>query len=246
MQKKLANKIILVTGASQGLGLAAAQTYAEHGATVILLAKNTKRLEIAYDSIVALGAPQPAAMPLDLASAVDADFEQLVHLIFQNFGRLDGILHSAAPLPNPSPLEGQDLNLWLQNMRVNVIAAARLTALCLPLLKKSAAATVLYTGSSAGLQPTAYWGAHAVSKAALLSLVQITADEWENVYPHLRVNLLIPHAVHTTSRMKSHPGEDKRLLPQLADLMPCYLNAMLEHAAYKSGEVIACQSAAAT
>ena len=103
----LKNRVVLVTGAGQGIGRAAALAYAMHGATVILHGRNIKKLEGVYDEIEAVGGAQPAIFPLDLEKAEDKDFLALAYGIKQQLGRLDGILHNAALLFNLTPLESQ-------------------------------------------------------------------------------------------------------------------------------------------
>ena len=89
----LKDKVILVTGASDGIGRVAAKTYAKHGATVILLGRDLKKLEQVYDEIEADGGAQPAIIPMNFSSAIPTEYEQLAINIEQEFGRLDGILH---------------------------------------------------------------------------------------------------------------------------------------------------------
>ena len=101
----LAERVILVTGASDGIGRVAAKTYAQLGATVLLLGRDLKKLEAVYDEIEAAGGAQPAIIPLNFSAAIAAEFEQLAINIEQEFGRLDGILHCAAILGDITPLE---------------------------------------------------------------------------------------------------------------------------------------------
>lgn len=106
----LKDRVILVTGAGQGLGRAAALSYANHGATVILHGRKVKKLESVYDEIETIGKAQSLIYPLDLERAEEKDFFALSHAIAQQLGRLDGILHNAAYLPGLSPLEHQTRN----------------------------------------------------------------------------------------------------------------------------------------
>ena len=84
----LRDRIILVTGASDGIGKAVAINYAAHGATVILLAPNLKKLEQVYDAIESAGYPQPAIYPMNLESATAGDYEDLATNFEKEFGRL--------------------------------------------------------------------------------------------------------------------------------------------------------------
>ncbi|SCY80096.1 NAD(P)-dependent dehydrogenase, short-chain alcohol dehydrogenase family [Nitrosospira sp. Nl5] len=236
----LKNRVILVTGAGQGIGRTAALTYAAHGATVILHGRNVEKLERVYDEIEERGGMQPAIFPLDLEKAGDKDFEAIAQAIKLQLGRLDGILHNAALIFGLTPLENQTLEQWLALLRVNLIAPFGLTRACLSLLKASPDASVIMTSDVHGHHPAAYWGGFAVAKAAAEALVKIQAQEWETL-PRLRVNTLIPGPVHTPQRTRTHPGEVKQDLPQPLDLMAGYLYLMGPDSKAVSGETLFCQ-----
>jgi len=208
----LAGRVILVTGAGQGLGRAAARAFAAHGATVVLLGRTTAKLEQVYDEIVAAGAPMPAIFPMDLEKATDHDFETLAQTIAYQLRRLDGILHCAAEFETPSPLGQQTAERWQQLFKTNVTAAFAIDRACQPLLAASPDASVILIGESHGHAPGAYWGGFAVSKAALEAYLRVRSEEWAN-QPNLRINLVIPGPMHSPQRAKSHPGEDKSTLP---------------------------------
>ncbi|HNQ03655.1 MAG TPA: SDR family NAD(P)-dependent oxidoreductase [Thiobacillaceae bacterium] len=207
----LQGRVILVTGAGQGLGRSAALSFARHGATVILLGRTVHKLERVYDEIMAAGGPQPAILPLDLASATDANFESVLQATAYQFGRLDGICHCAADFEALQPLRQECLVDWLTLFRVNAAAPAALNRSLEPLLEKAEDASVILVGESHGHTPRAYWGGFAVSKAALEAYFKVQADEWSDARP--RINLLIPGPMHSPQRARTHPGEDKRALP---------------------------------
>lgn len=235
----LNGRVILVTGAGQGLGRAAALAFADHGATVILHGRNVGKLEAVYDEIEGKGGAQPAIFPLDLEKAEDKDFAAIAQAIKLQLGRLDGIVHNAALLFTLTPLELQTLDQWQALLRVNLIAPFALTRACLPLLKASPDASVIMTSETHGHVPAAYWGGGAVAKAGGEALVKIAAQEWE-AFPNLRINTLVPGPVHTPQRTRTHPGEIKQELAQPADLMPCYLYLVGPDSRGFSGRTVIC------
>jgi len=236
----LAGRVILVTGASSGLGRAASLAYARHGATVALLARDADRLEMVYDEIVASGGAEPAMFPYDLAAADDRSLETLAGTIAHHLKRLDGVLHSAHQFYSLTPLELQTLEQWQTLMRVNLIAPFALTRACLPLLKQAPDASVVFTGETHGHHPGAYWGGYAVAKSGLETLTRVWADELSSV-ESLRVNTLIPGQVATTLRTRTHPGLPPETLASINSLMPWYLYLMGEDSRSVRGQIIECQ-----
>lgn len=240
-QGLLADRVVLVTGASSGLGRAASLAYARHGATVALLARDEAKLESVYDEILAAGGPEPAMFPFDLASADDRGLETLAGTIAHHLKRLDGVLHSAHKFYTLSPLDLETLEQWEALMRVNLIAPFALTRACLPLLRQAPDASVIFTGETHGHQPAAYWGGYAVAKSGLEALTRIWADELSK-HENLRVNTLIPGQVATTLRARTHPGLDPETLPAPNDLMPWYLYLMGADSRAVRGQIVECQT----
>ncbi len=218
----LKDRIILITGAGDGIGKAAALTCAKHQATVILLGKTVRKLEQVYDEIVAGNAPQPAIYPLNLETASPDDYHQLATTIDKEFGRLDGLLLNAGLLGNLTPIVHYDPQSWARVLQVNLTANFLLTRECYPLLKKSSAARVLFSSDAAAIKGTAYWGAYAVAKAGGDTLMRILAEEWET-NTTIRVNSLDPGIVQTTLRRHAFPAEDPRRLATPQAIMPGYL-----------------------
>jgi NAD(P)-dependent dehydrogenase (short-subunit alcohol dehydrogenase family) len=218
----LAGRVILVTGAGDGIGAAAAMACAAHGATVILLGRTTRKLEKVYDAIEQAGYPQAAIYPMNLEGAAPKDYDDLAVTIEQEFGRLDGLLHNASLLGTLTPLGQYDIEQWSKVMQVNLNAPFLLTRACLELLKKSDDASLLFTTSSVGRQGRAYWGAYAISKAANENMMQIWADELES-NTHVRANSINPGAVRTSMRARAYPGEDPNTLPKPDEILATYL-----------------------
>ena len=236
----LAGRVILVTGASSGLGRAASLAFARHGATVALLARDEAKLDAVYEEILAAGGAEPAMFPYDLAIADDRSLETLAGTLAHHLKRLDGVLHSAHQFFNLTPLTLQTLEQWQALMRVNLIAPFALTRACMPLLKQAPDASVVFTGETHGHHPAAFWGGYAVAKSGLETLTRIWADE---IRPedNLRINTLIPGQVATSLRARTHPGLAPETLPTPEDIMPWYLYLMGADSHAVRGQIIECQ-----
>ncbi|PCK10070.1 MAG: YciK family oxidoreductase [Alteromonadaceae bacterium] len=235
----LDDKIILVTGAGDGIGRVAALYYASFGATVILLGRTLKKLEAVYDEIENQGNRQPAIFPMNFEGAAEQDIVSLHDAISEEFGRLDGILHNAAELGAQTPISNYALETWNKLLQVNITAPFMITKALLPLLSKADNASILYTSSSVGHQGKAYWGAYAVSKAAGENFVQVLADELDG--SSVRVNSINPGPVRTGLRAKAYPAEDPATVALPEAVMPTYLYLMGEDSKSLNGEHINAQ-----
>lgn len=233
----LKDKIILVTGAGDGIGKAAAKAYAAHGATVILLGRTIPKLEKVYDEIVNAGGPEPAIYPMNLEGATPRDYQDLADTVQKEFGQLHGLLHNAAWLGASTPLAMYDIELWFKVMQVNLNAPFILTQACLPLMKKTGDASIIFTVDD---KTSAYWGAYGISKTAVTGLMQILADELNTDHP-IKVNAINPGAVRTAMRMKAYPGEDPNTLKQADDIMDAYLYLMGKDSNGEFGKIINAQ-----
>ncbi len=221
----LDDRIIMITGSSEGIGRAAAKTFASFGATVILHGRNVERLESLYDEILADGGKEPAIFPIDLKTATYEDFIALQNSIGEEFGRLDGLLHNAGLLGRRSPIGDTLTNDWHDVMQVNVNAPFMLTKAMLPLLERSQDASIVLTSSSVGRKGRAFWGSYAVSKFATEGFMQVLADELETT-SDIRVNTLNPGATNTAMRRTAYPGEVPTNNPEPETIMPAYLYLM--------------------
>ena len=236
----LKGRVILVTGCGDGIGRAAAINYALHGATVVLHGRSINKLEIIYDEIEALGAPQPAILPLQLSSASAHDYDTLFHTLDKQFGRLDGILHNAGILGERVTLENYPAEVWDDVLNVNLRAPFVLTQALLPLLKRSDSASIIFTSSGVGRDARAEWGAYSVSKFGIEALSQIFAREFAD-QDNIRFNCINPGGTRTAMRAKAYPSEDPKTLPIPEDIMPAYLYLMSKDSHAVTGESIDAQ-----
>lgn len=221
----LTDRVILVTGAGDGIGRAAAKALAAHGATVVLSGRTLSKLEKVYDEIEANGDPQPALVPVDFSLAGPNEYQQLADTIEKEFGHLDGVLHNASLLGDITPLEMYDPDTWDTVMKVNLRAPFLLTQALLPLLKQSPDASIVFTTSSVGRRARAFWGAYAVSKCGIEGMSALLADELMNI-SNIRVNCINPGATRTAMRAAAYPGEDPMALKTPEEIMPLYLYLM--------------------
>lgn len=236
----LRDRVILVTGASDGIGKAVAKAAAAHGARVILHGRNVKRLEAVYDFIIAANQPRPSILPLDMEKAGPAEYDALVAATEKEFGRLDGLLHNAGMLGERAPIEHYDVAKWMRTMHVNANVPFILTQRCLPLMRQSKDASIIFTSSGVVSRPRAYWGAYLASKWASEGLMRMLADELEN-QPALRVNSINPGKVRTNMRLQAYPAEDRSTLADADSIVAPYLFLLGPDSRGISGQTFDCQ-----
>jgi NAD(P)-dependent dehydrogenase (short-subunit alcohol dehydrogenase family) len=215
MTGPLASRLAVVTGASRGIGRAAALAYARDGAHVIAVARTVGALEELDDEIRAAGGAA-TLVPIDLTD-FDA-LDRLAAIILERWGKLDILLGNAGVLGPLSPIGHVDPKSWANVMAVNVTANWRLIRAMDPLLRASDAGRALFVSSGAATKCTAYWGPYSVSKAALEALVRTYAAETRT--SALKVNLVNPGPLRTRMRAQAMPGEDPMSLPTPEDLAP--------------------------
>ncbi|MCK4833970.1 MAG: SDR family NAD(P)-dependent oxidoreductase [Gammaproteobacteria bacterium] len=207
------DKVILITGASGGIGKATAIECARQGATVIIHGKTVPKLELLYDEIMQAGYTEPVIYPLDFEKITPEDCDTLNEVIAKEFGRLDGLFNNAGWLGASTPVLQHDLKLWYRVMQINLNAAFMVTQACIPLLNHDAPSSIVFTLDD---KNTAYWGAYGVSKAGLKSFMEILADEVENT--SINVTGLMPGSVKTAFRTRAFPAEDTSALGKPEDV----------------------------
>lgn len=228
----LEGRIALVTGASRGIGAAAAERFAAEGAHVIAVARTVGGLEELDDRVQAAGG-SATLVPLDLT-----DFEAIDRLggaVAERWGKLDVLLGNAGMLGSLSPMGHIRPAEWDEVFAVNVTANFRLIRSFDPLLKASDAGRGIFVTSGAGSRAVAYWGAYAASKAALEHMALIYAAELSKT--NVKVNVLDPGAVRTGMRAQAFPGEDPETLPPPADICETIL-ALAAPGCRQNGDVV--------
>jgi len=205
-------RIILVTGASRGIGYATAKQLAAAGAHIIAIARTQGGLEDLDDDIKAAGG-QCTLVPMDLKDGDSID--RLGKALHERYGKLDGLLLNAGQLGDITPLPHIKPEDWDSVINVNLTANYRLIRALDPLLRASEAGRVVAVTSSVAQSHRAYWGAYAISKAGLEAMANIYAQETE--ITSVRVNIYDPGGTRTAMRAKAVPGEDASQLPDPSD-----------------------------
>lgn len=216
----LAGRIILVTGAAEGIGRALSLECGRLGATVILLDRYVKRLEKLYDEIEKAGGPQPAIYPMNLEGATVKDYEDLADNIEKEFGRLDGLVNNAGWVAALTPFRLYDPEVWARVMTVNLHAPFLITRACLPLLERAENPSVVFSTHACR---RAYWGAFGIAKAGIEGMLDILAAEYDGTDRPIRVNGVDTGPVRTAMRVAIYPGEDPNAIPKPEDRIAPYL-----------------------
>ena len=218
MTPNLDDKVILITGASRGIGRAVALAAAKAGAEVIITGRTMGALEDVDDEIKEIGG-KATIVELDMADY--AAMPRLAAAIHGRWGRLDGLLANAAMLGPLTPLSHLDDTVWDNTISINLTAQWHLIRAMEPLLIAAPAgrAVLVSSGVAEGIKP--FWGPYAISKAGLEAMGRVWAGETEQT--NLRVNMINPGGTATGMRASAFPGEDPDSLPQAADIAPAFL-----------------------
>lgn len=218
----LRDRVVLVTGASNGIGKALAVRAAELGAQVILHGRNPAKLEAVHDEIIRGDSQcRPSIAVMDLAKAGSEEYVSLAESIEREFGRLDGLVHNAAILGQRLSIEQYDASEWQRVLHVNLTAPFALTQVLLPLLRSSQDPSIVLTSSGVGREGRPYWGAYSVSKFGIEALTQILAAE--NKHVPIRVNCVNPGPTRTELRLQAYPAEEKSASKPPAEVLAPYL-----------------------
>lgn len=234
--RPLAGRVYLITGAAAGIGRATAEALAAAGAHTVLLDRMVEDLEKVYDAAEAAGT-QPAIFPVDFEGAGPDDYAELAEAVQGQYGRIDGIVHSAARLGPLSPIEDYPPDEWAKVLQVNLNAPYMLTRACLPDMRLGDDPCLIFLSDPVGRYPTAYWGAYGVAKAGLESLAGMLAEELEQWGG--RAYSLDPGAVATALRQEAFPGEVAGAARQPDEVAPWLVRLAGEPGAFRSGSRLA-------
>lgn len=218
----LQGRIILITGATDGIGRALALHAAGLGAQVIVHGRDVAKLEKVYDEIEAIdGAARPSIAVLDLAAANAESYTSLAESLDAEFGKLDGLVHNASILGERFSIEQYDAVMWQKVLHVNLTSVFAMTQVLLPLLQQAEDPSVIFTSSGVGRTGKAFWGAYAASKFATEGLSQVLADEHR--HGKLRSNCINPGATRTKMRLSAYPAEDRDALKGPDEILAPYV-----------------------
>jgi len=236
----LKEKVILITGASDGIGKEAAKTFSSFGAETILIGKNQKKLEETYKEINDLGYVNPMLHEMNLLKSKETDYMEVISAVENEYGRLDGLLCNAGILGSKTTLSQYKYETWKEVNKVNLDSSFLMAKHSLPLMKKQENASIIFTSSGVGRVGRAYWGAYSISKFGIESLTQIFSDELETT-SNIRVNCINPGATQTSMRKEAYPAEDPNNLAKPSEIMNAYLYLMSDESLGFSGKSIDAQ-----
>lgn len=219
---KLKGQVILLTGATGGLGAPLARQLASEGAEVILLGRNVSKLTMLYDELLLSPTvdniePKPAIYPLDFEGAVADDYRQLGETLLEQFGKLDALVHLAADFGRHGPLEHQALDVWAKVLHINITASLALIQACLPALREAVNGRILLPEDSAAANGQAFWGAYGISRGASSQLAQMLAAEFGQSGT-VSIATVEPGTVATEARRRIFPASEEEdwLSPEAA------------------------------
>ncbi len=220
----LEGRVILVTGAADGIGRAVSMTYARHGAQLVLLDWNRKALEYLYDEITNAGGQAPSLCPVDLSGVTISGLRDITKHIADSFGVLDGLLNNASWIGALTPFEHYEPKTWAKVMNINLAAPFFLTQWCMPLLRKAKDPAI---GFSLHDTSRAFWGGFAMAKAGQEAQLHVLANEYhlESSQP-IRIFGVDTGPIMTTGRRQNYPGEAVDAHPYPDTVVGPYLYAI--------------------
>jgi len=232
--RALDGRVILVSGAHGGLGSAAAVACAQAGATVVLLGRKVPKLNRVYDAVVQAGV-EPLLYPLDLEGATPDDYAELADRIRVELGRLDGVLHCAVEFKGLTPLEHTDPAAFARAVHVNLTAPWWLSQACLPLLRQSADAALVFALDDLDRVSQAYWGAYGIAEHGLAAMVGMLHAELAT--SSVRVSALQPGPMRTGLRARAYADDNDLHAREAADYAGACVTLLSSSGAEHRGQV---------
>lgn len=227
VSKRLENKVILVTGASRGIGRAVAIEAGRQGAEVILTGRTTGALEEVDDHIHAAGG---SSVIVELDQSDMPAIPRLASAIATRWGRLDGFVANAGTLGQLSPMAHSEADVFESTMTVNVTSVFHMIKAFDGLLRASEAGRAILVTSGAAIGPRPFWGAYAVSKAGLEAMGRSWAAESEQT--NMKINMIDPGGTRTAMRAAAYPGEDPLNVPSPIDIAPAFIDLLAPDCAH--------------
>ena len=219
----LSGRTILITGATDGIGKVLAIEFSKLGSNIILLGRNSSKLDKVYDQLDnSLTSQKHLIVQADLGLLNNDSAHEILHAIAEEFTSLDGIIHNAAILGTMTTLEDYELSRWDEVLNVNLRAPFLLTKTLKKILETSTLPRIIFTSSGVANMGRAFWGAYSVSKFGLKGLAEIFANELETT-SSIKVFNFDPGATQTKMRASARPSENPNSLKTPNDLVNCYL-----------------------
>ena len=202
-----------------------------------MLGRDLGSLEYAYDAVIDRGFQEPILYPLDLEGATPENYQSLQDDIFNQFEKLDGLIHNAAILGTMMPVDQYDIKLWYSTLQINLNGPFMMTQFLIPLLSKSDDARILFLSAEQGREAKAYWGAYGVSKFAIEGFAKTLSEELEKT--NIKVNTLDPGVMRTEMRRAAYPAEDTTKNPLPESKSPAIIYLMLPVSSKYNGKKLA-------
>lgn len=238
--KKLNGKVVLITGASRGLGRALAVEYARQGANLVLNSRSNSAAELESTRLESQAAgAQVLAVEADVSDR--ADVERLAAQALACFGHVDVLINNASALgPTPMPyLSDYPIEGFEEVVRTNLIAPFLLTRALLGQMLERGSGSIVNVTSDAGIVGYATWGAYGVSKAALDHLTRTWAVELEGT--GVRINSVDPGDMDTSMKRASEPDGDPTQWPKPESVTPVFVYLASNDSAGVNGQRLTSQ-----
>lgn len=215
----LEGRLVLITGATGGIGQALAAACAEHGARLVLMSRDERKLKKLRQQLARDSGPDHLHYAMDHARSGEIDYLRFAEFLDKQDCPLDSLVINAGYIAALQGVRNYPLDTWLRTVTINQHAAYLLVRCCIPLLETSTDPSIVFSNHAC---TSAYWGAYAVAKSALLGLMEVLAHELDGDKP-IRVNGVDPTPVSTKLRIAHFPGVDPKSYAQPQDIIAPYL-----------------------